>query len=161
MINGHHFATVTGRIVRDVEVFISGQHTLYSFTVAYSKPYLNKQTNQWEENQRFMNMKCWNKDICKKLVKGCIVQVNYEPVLRSYNDKNGEKRWVTDLIAEKVVPLAKYLKNDGTIESTNTASVPTAATTVPNEHAAAAVVSSGGEAPVAAFNEVDEDDLPF
>lgn len=88
-----------GRLVKDVDRRTTKNDVaVSSFTVAWSEKY--GQTEQ----SLFMNCVAWNNQaefISKYFKKGDMVVVEGKLTTRIYEDGNGDKRYVTELIVEK------------------------------------------------------------
>ncbi len=93
-----------GRLTRDPEVrYTSGNNTLVaSFSLAVNRRFVK----QGEERQAdFFNIVAWDKtgEFCSKYFKkGQQVGVIGRLQSRSYDDKDGKKVYVTEVIAEEV-----------------------------------------------------------
>lgn len=88
-----------GRLVKDVDRRTTKNDVaVSSFTVAWSEKY--GQTEQ----SLFMNCVAWNNQaefIANYFKKGDMIVVEGKLTTRSYEDGNGDKRYVTELIVEK------------------------------------------------------------
>ena len=88
-----------GRLCKSVDMRTTkNDNSVASFTIAWSEKY--GQTEQ----SLFMNCVAWNNQaefISKYFRKGDMVVVEGKLTTRSYEDGNGDKRYVTELIVEK------------------------------------------------------------
>lgn len=88
-----------GRLVKDVDKRMTkNDNSVASFTIAWSEKY--GQTEQ----TLFLNCVAWNNQaefISKYFKKGDMVVVEGKLTTRSYEDGNGDKKYVTELIVEK------------------------------------------------------------
>lgn len=88
-----------GRLCKSVDKRMTqNDNSVASFTIAWSEKY--GQTEQ----SLFMNCVAWNNQaefISKYFKKGDMVVVEGKLTTRSYEDGNGDKRYVTELIVEK------------------------------------------------------------
>ena len=88
-----------GRLVKDVDKRTTqNDNSVASFTIAWNEKY--GQTEQ----TLFLNCVAWNNQaefISKYFKKGDMVVVEGKLTTRSYEDGNGDKRYVTELIVEK------------------------------------------------------------
>ncbi|MCB0742863.1 MAG: single-stranded DNA-binding protein [Ignavibacteriae bacterium] len=93
---------LVGRLGKDPETRqLQNDTQVSSFSLATSKKYKNKD-GQIVENTQWHNIQAWNKlaMICQKyLEKGKLVYIEGELNTRSYDDKDGNKRYVTEIIA--------------------------------------------------------------
>lgn len=92
-----------GRLVRDPEVRVTPtERTVCTFTLAVDRPFTAK-NGQHEAD--FINIVTWNKtaELCgNSLLKGQRALVEGRLQIRSYDGKDGQKRWITEVIAERV-----------------------------------------------------------
>lgn len=92
-----------GRLAKDVEVkYTPSQKVVCSFTLAVDRPFLN------QEGQReadFIPVVVWGKvaELCgNSLAKGHRILVEGRLQIRSYDGKDGNRHWVTEVIANSV-----------------------------------------------------------
>lgn len=88
-----------GRLTKDPEVRRSGDSTIASFTLAVDRPYSK------EKAADFLRIVAFGKtaETCERFLnKGSQVAVSGRIQTGSYQDKNGETRYTTDVIAERV-----------------------------------------------------------
>ncbi len=92
-----------GRLVRDPEVKVTAtQKMVCTFTLAVDRPFSAK-TGQREAD--FINIVTWNKtaELCgNSLLKGQRALVEGRLQIRSYDGKDGNRHWITEVIAERV-----------------------------------------------------------
>lgn len=105
-------AILIGRLTKNPEIrYTSNNVPCCTFTLAVSRDYTN------QEGQReadFINIQVWKnqaENCSKYLTKGSLISVIGRIQTRSYDNENGEKRYVTEVLAEKI----KFLdtKKDG------------------------------------------------
>ena len=94
---------IMGRLTRDPEVrYTPTQKVVCQFTVAVDRPFLN------QEGQReadFIPVVVWGKaaELCgNSLAKGHRILVEGRLQIRSYDGKDGNRHWVTEIIANNV-----------------------------------------------------------
>jgi single-strand DNA-binding protein len=76
------------------------------FSLATSRSYLNKETGERIENTDWHNVVAWRREsIAPYLEKGKKVYVEGRIETRSWEDKDGNKRWTTEVIAEDILLL--------------------------------------------------------
>lgn len=104
MIN---IAVLVGRLTRDPELRYSPNGKPYcSFTLAVDRSFVNA---EGEREADFIKVVAWNKtaeNLEKYLVKGSLVGVTGRVRVRSY-DKGDERRWITEIVANRVQFLDK------------------------------------------------------
>lgn len=92
-----------GRLTRDPEVRITPtEKTVCTFTLAVDRPFVAK-SGQREAD--FINIVTWNKtaELCgNSLTKGQRALVEGRLQIRSYDGKDGNKHYVTEVIADRV-----------------------------------------------------------
>ncbi len=134
-----------GRLTRDPEVrYTSGNNTLVaSFSIAVNRRF----AKQGEERQAdFFNVVAWDKtgEFCSKYFKkGQQVGVIGRLQTRNYDDKDGKKVYVTEVVAEET-----YFADSKREGEANPFSTGTGAT------------FNAAQAP-SDFTQVTDDDLPF
>lgn len=93
-------ALIAGRITNDLELkkTESGKSVL-SFGVAYNRG------NGENTQTTYLNIVAWEKTaefISKYFKKGSAIFIEGEITVRSYEDSNGQKRYVTEIVARQV-----------------------------------------------------------
>ena len=95
--------TLLGRLTKDPEVrYVTSGKVVTSFTLAVDRPFLN------QEGQReadFIPVVVWGKaaELCgNSLAKGHRILVEGRLQIRSYDGKDGNRHWVTEVIANSV-----------------------------------------------------------
>ena len=97
-------AVIMGRLVADPELRTTGSGiSVTSFTVAVDRRF----ARQGEERQTdFIDVIAWRQNaefICKYFRKGSMIAIQGYIQTRTYEDKNGNKRTATEIIAEEVL----------------------------------------------------------
>ena len=96
-------AILIGRLTRDPELrSTSNDISVTSFTVAVDRNFTNQ---QGEKETDFIPVVAWRKlaETCAKyLEKGRLVAVSGRMQVRSYEAKDGSKRYVTEVVADEV-----------------------------------------------------------
>jgi single-strand DNA-binding protein len=94
-------AILTGRLTRDPEHRLTQNNlSVTTFSIA-----VNRRFTSGDKKADFLNIITWRglADNCAKyLEKGSLVGVVGEIQTRDYTDKNGVKRYVTEIVAEQV-----------------------------------------------------------
>ena len=92
-----------GRLTRDPELRYTGSNIpVASFTLAVNRPFSNQ---QGERDADFINIVVWRKQAenCKNyLTQGSQVAVVGSIQTRSYDDNNGQRSYVTEVVADNV-----------------------------------------------------------
>lgn len=94
---------LVGRLARDPELRTTQSGTaVVSFTVACDRRF----ARQGEERQAdFINCVAWNKTaefVSRYFTKGMRIALDGRIQTRSYDDQNGNKRYITEVVAEDV-----------------------------------------------------------
>ena len=99
-----------GHIGNDPEIkTFDGGKKLAKLNVATNESYKNDKGEKVEETQ-WHNLVAWGKtaDIIEKyVVKGKEIAIEGKLTHRSYEDKNGEKRYVTEVVIDELLMLGK------------------------------------------------------
>lgn len=98
-----------GRTGKDFEVKTIGDAKCAQFTLATSERYKDR-NGEMQENTDWHNIVCWRRtaDIVEKYVKkGSQLFIEGKVKYRSYETDRGEKRYVTDIVAERIELLGK------------------------------------------------------
>ena len=103
---------LTGRLTRDVEIRTAQQDTrVAQFSIAVDRP----KNKNGEAITDFFNVVAWGKaeELCEKYArKGMKLLVEGRLQTRNYDDKDGKKVYVTEVIAERIEFLEKLEKKE-------------------------------------------------
>lgn len=94
-----------GRCGKPVEVRTAGESKVATFTLATTEKYKDSKTGEWKENTEWHNIVCWRNtaDLAEKYVqKGMLLYIEGKLRTRSWDDKDGNKRYVTEIIADGI-----------------------------------------------------------
>ena len=94
-----------GNLARDAELrFTQSGKAVATFTVAATNTYVDSTTNETKEQTAFINCVAWGKlgESIGNLRKGNRVFVDGRLQTRSYETQDGQKRYVTEVIANFV-----------------------------------------------------------
>lgn len=93
----------TGRLTKDPEVrYTHTGKAVAQFTLAVDRPF---KTEDGQKEADFIPIVCWGKlgeVVGNNLVKGRKVLVSGRLQIRSYDAKDGTKRWVSEIIAHEI-----------------------------------------------------------
>ena len=99
-----------GRVGQDPEVkTLDGGKKLATVSIATNDVYYKENGDKVEQTE-WHRVTAWGKtaDIIEKyVVKGKEIGIEGKITHRSYDDKNGEKRYVTEIVANEVLLLSK------------------------------------------------------
>ena len=153
-----------GRLTRDPELRYTGNNTaVASFTLAVNRPFSNQ---QGEREADFINIVVWRKqaeNVKNYLSQGSQAAVEGRLQTRTYDDNNGQKRYITEVVADNV----EFLGSKGSSNNSNNmnSSAPSAGPT-PYDFGDAPTpkgtdVDSNPFADFGASIEISDDELPF
>ena len=101
--------TLAGNLTRDPELrFTTTGRAQTAFGIAVARRW--QQNGEWKEETSFFNVVAWGglaENMAASLTKGTRVVVTGRLEQRSY-DKDGEKRIVTELVADDIGPSLKW-----------------------------------------------------
>ena len=97
-------AILIGRLTRDPEVrYTSSNRAVCQFTVAIDRPFTNQASGQREAD--FINVVAWDKtgeNVGKYMTKGRLVAVEGRIQTRNYENNEGRRVYVTEVVASNV-----------------------------------------------------------
>ena len=97
-------AILIGRLTRDPELrYTSSNRAVCQFTIAIDRPFTNQSTGQREAD--FINVVVWDKsaeNVGKYVTKGRLIAVEGRIQTRSYDNNEGRKVYVTEVVASNV-----------------------------------------------------------
>ncbi|MDD3428828.1 MAG: single-stranded DNA-binding protein [Oscillospiraceae bacterium] len=106
---------LVGRLTADPELRQTPQGVaVATFTVAVDRPYSSKNTN--ERQADFINCVAWRNTaefLSKYFNKGKLISVEGSIQTRTYDDKEGKKRYVTEILASNVGFVGSKAENGG------------------------------------------------
>jgi single-strand DNA-binding protein len=99
-----------GHLGRDAETkFTPSGAASTSFSVATSRRWKDKQSDEWKEDTNWTNVIVWQQEkLAEYLLKGKQVYVEGRVQTRSYDGKDGKKVYVTEVVAEQVILLGGH-----------------------------------------------------
>lgn len=107
-------ANLIGRLVRDPELRYLGNGTaVANFTLAVKRTFKNK---DGEREADFINIQVWRKqaeNVANYLAKGSLVAVAGRIQTRNFEGKDGNRVYVTEVVAEEVNFLDSKKKDAG------------------------------------------------
>lgn len=96
---------ILGNLTRDPELrFTKTGRAVATFTVAATNTYVDSTTNETKEQTAFINCVAWGKtgEAIGNCKKGERLFVEGRIQTRSYEDSNGQKKYVTEVVANFV-----------------------------------------------------------
>ena len=105
---------LVGRLTKDPEIRYTAQNVpVVSFTIAVSRPFINQATQEREAD--FIPVVLWRRqaeNVKKFLTKGSLAGVEGRIQTRTYEGNDGQKRYVTEVLADNVY----FLESEGSQE---------------------------------------------
>jgi len=162
-----------GRLTRDPELRYTGSNIpVASFSLAVNRNYSNQ---QGEREADFINIVVWRKqaeNVKNYLSQGSQVAIDGRIQTRTYDDQNGQRRYVTEVVADNVEFLgsknssnnSNNYANSNNINNTNSNSNnagPTPYDFADNKETKGTDVDSNPFADFGANIEISDDELPF
>lgn len=116
--------TVSGNVTRDVELrFAGGGRAVASFGIAVARRF--QVNGEWQEQTSFLNVVAWGslgENVAASLSKGSRAVVTGRLEQRSYETQEGDRRSVTEIVADDIGASLKWARAD--IERTSRSSQP-------------------------------------
>ena len=105
-----------GRLTAKPELRYTGSNLPYTrFSIAINRTYSN---NQGQRETDFINIIAWRKqaeNVCNFLDKGSLVSVDGKLQTNNFTDKDGNKRYSMDVVADSV----QFLESKNSRQNTN------------------------------------------
>lgn len=154
---------LVGHLGRDAESkFTPSGVSVTRFSVATSRRWKDQQSGEWKEETDWHNISLWRaENLAQYLIKGKQVYVEGRLQTRSYEDKDGQKKYSTEVVADDVILLSG--RGEGGADSGGYSQEPRMVSqprSAPRPQSGGAQGSgSGGGAPFDAG--ISDDDVPF
>ncbi len=149
-----------GRLTRDPELrYTSNNVAAASFTVAVNRTFTNQ---NGEREADFINIVVWRKqaeNVKNYLTKGSQVAIDGRIQTRSYDGQDGQKRYVTEVVADNVQFLDT--KNASNANSQSSASGPSPYDFGSNPEPTTTDIAPDPFADFGSSIEISDDELPF
>ncbi len=106
---------LVGRLGKDAETrFTPAGIPVTSFSVATSRRWQDRQTQEWKEETDWSDVVLWRaENLANYLNKGTQVYVEGRLRTRNYDDKDGKKVYRTEVVADEVILLGSRGDNAG------------------------------------------------
>lgn len=139
--------TVVGNLTRDPELrFTQTGRARALLGIAVNRRWMNRQTNEWEEQVSFFNVVCWAElaeNVSESLAKGNRVVITGRLEQRSWETQEGEQRNIVEIVADEIAPSLRW----ATAEVTRTPRGPGAESAGARERRPSSSGWDGGDAP--------------
>ena len=105
--------TIVGNLTDDPELrYTPNGVAVTNMRVAVNRRVRNSQTNEWDDKlDGFFTVNVWRdhaENVAESLKRGTRVLVTGRLISRSYEDKEGQTRWVTEIEADEVCPSLRW-----------------------------------------------------
>ena len=152
--------TLLGHLGKDAETRYTGsQIPVTNFTLATNRRWKDQQTGEWKEETDWHNCVVWRaENLAPHLVKGKQIYLEGRLQTRSYEDKDGNKKYMTEVVAEA----SSVILLGG--RGADAAAPPMdddAAQAGPPRAAASRGAGAAAAPAEAASQEISDDDVPF
>jgi single-strand DNA-binding protein len=96
-----------GHLGKDAETrFTPAGIAVTSFSVATNRRWKDQQTGEWKEETDWAKVVLWRQEnLANYLTKGKQVYVEGRLQTRNYDDKEGKKQYITEVVADEVILL--------------------------------------------------------
>jgi single-strand DNA-binding protein len=144
-----------GHLGKDAETkFTPSGVSVTKFSVATNRRWKDQQTGEWKEETDWANVVLWRQEnLANYLTKGKQVYVEGRLQTRSWDDKDGKKQYMTEVVADEVILLGGRGGDGGQEAGPQPLSMPRSA---PRPQPAA---QTGNE--MGADQGITDDDVPF
>jgi single-strand DNA-binding protein len=144
---------LVGHLGRDAETkFTPAGVAVTKFSVATNRRWKDQQTGEWKEETDWANVVLWRQEnLANYLTKGKQVYVEGRLQTRSWDDKDGKKQYMTEVVADDVILLGGRGGDAGAEVGPQAVSMPRSA----QKPAAPAAPDQGGD------QGITDDDVPF
>ena len=103
---------IVGNATRDPELrYTPSGQTVATFGLAVNRRWQNRQTQEWEEQTSFFDIKCWAQmaeNVSESVQRGTRVIVTGRLEQRSWENDNGEKRSKIEVVADEIAPSLRW-----------------------------------------------------
>ena len=151
-----------GRLTRDPELRYTGNNTaVATFSLAVNRNFSNQ---QGEREADFINIVVWRKqaeNVKNYLSQGSQVAVDGRIQTRSYDDNNGQKRYVTEVVADNVEFLGSKNSSNNTNNTSSASAEPTPYDFDKAPDTKGTDVDNNPFADFGSSIEISDDELPF
>ena len=105
--------TIVGNLTDDPDLrYTQSGVPVTNCRVAVNRRIRNSQTNEWEDRlDGYFTVNVWRdmaENVAESLRKGARVLVTGRLISRSYEDKEGQTRWVTEIEADELCPSLRW-----------------------------------------------------
>ena len=150
-----------GHLGKDAETkFTPSGVARSTFTVATNRRWKDQQSGEWKEETDWHNVVIWrSENLANYLQKGKQVYVEGRLQSRSYEDKDGQKRYITEVVADDLILLGSGRGDSAGVPSGGDYDRPVS---MPRSAQRPQSQPQSQSAPAEDFNQgITDDDVPF
>jgi len=112
-VANENIITIVGNLADDPELrYTPNGAAVANMRVAVNRRRFNRETNAWDEElDGFFTVNVWRdyaENVAESLRRGNRVLVTGRLRSRSYEDKDGQTKWITEIEAEEVCPSLRW-----------------------------------------------------
>lgn len=161
---------LVGHLGKDAETkFTPSGASVTRFSVATSRRWKDQQSGEWKEETDWHNISLWrSENLAPYLTKGKQVYVEGRLQTRSYEDKDGQKKYSTEVVADDVILLGgrgeggPEMGGGGYSQEPRMVSQPRSVTPRPQSGGMGGGAASSGPSGASPFDAgISDDDVPF
>lgn len=120
-MTGLNKVILIGRMGKDPDTYQFEDGTKkISFSLATTESYRDKSTNEWKDITEWHNVVGYRYLAEKNIAKGDLLYVEGKIKSRKYKDKEGQDRYTTEIVAEKINILIRYQQGERSNQYTST-----------------------------------------
>jgi len=120
-MSGLNKVFLIGNVGKDPEIrTLQGDVKVATFSLATSENYKNKDC-EWAEKTEWHNIVAWRnaaETVERTVQKGTKLHIEGKITQRSWEDKDKNKKYITEIIVERIMPLANMIKKEEKAAST-------------------------------------------
>jgi single-strand DNA-binding protein len=139
-----------GNLGKDAETKFSPSGTAKTtFSIATSRRWKDQATGDWKEETDWHNIVLWrSENLANYLLKGTQIYCEGRLSTRSYDDKDGNKKWITEVVADNVILLGGRGAQSGGAEGSGVSRGGTGGGSSYDDDFGGGSASAGGSQPV-------------
>jgi single-strand DNA-binding protein len=108
-MTGLNKVMLIGRVGREPDVYQFDDGTKkISFSLATTESYRDKSSNDWKEITEWHNVVGYRYLAERNIAKGDLLYIEGKIKSRKYNDRDGNERYITEIIADKINMVLRY-----------------------------------------------------
>jgi len=153
-----------GHLGKDAETkFTPSGVAVSNFTLATNRRWKDQQTGEWKEETDWHRCVLWrSENVSNYLLKGKQVYIEGRLQTRSWDDKDGQKRYTTEVVCDDVILLGGRGGEGGGGESGEYSAPPRGPVSMPRSAQPQSRPQPSQAPPADDFNQgITDDDVPF